>query len=148
MQIRDVMTREVRTIARSATIRDAARIMADLDIGILPVAEEERLVGMISDRDIALRGVGAGKGPDAAVSDVMSPEVKYCYEDEEIETVCRNLAEIQVRRLPVLNRNKQLVGIVSLADLVGNDAAEACGRAIEGITRKGGRHNQSVELTS
>lgn len=144
MQIKDMMTRDVRTVPPGATLREAARAMAEADVGALPVAGTDRLIGMITDRDIAVRGVAAGKGPDAAVSEVMSPEVLYCFEDDDVNEVCANLAEQQVRRLPVINGEKRLVGIVSLADLASDGAAAKAGEALEGITRPGGERSQSV----
>lgn len=144
MQIKDMMTRDVRTVPPGATLREAARAMADSDVGALPVADTDRLIGMITDRDIAVRAVAAGKGPDVTVGEVMSPEVLYCFEDDDVDEVCANLAEQQVRRLPVINREKRLVGIVSLADLASDGAAAKAGEALEGITRPGGERSQSV----
>lgn len=143
MQIRSAMTSEVRTIAPSASLKEAARMMGDIDAGALPVAEGDRLVGMVTDRDIAIRGVAAGKGPEATVGEVMTHEVLYCFDDEDVEDVCENLAEKQVRRLPVVNRDKRLVGIVSLADIANAADAENAATALEGITRPGGEHSQS-----
>lgn len=117
MQIKDVMTRDVRIAQPDQSIRQAAQTMLDLDVGVLPVGENDRLVGMITDRDIAVRGVAKGCGPDAKVREVMSTQVMYCYEDEAVDHVAQNMAEIQVRRLPVLDRDKRLVGIVSLGDI-------------------------------
>ncbi|MGH8188915.1 MAG: CBS domain-containing protein, partial [Steroidobacteraceae bacterium] len=85
MKVREAMTRDVRLVRPDQTIRDAAKLMAELDIGVLPVEENDRLVGMITDRDIAVRAVGEGKGPDTPVRDVMSKEVKYAYEDQSVE---------------------------------------------------------------
>lgn len=143
MQVREMMTRNVRTIRPEASLRVAARAMADADVGILPVQEGDRLAGMISDRDIAVRGVAAGKGPESTVGEVMSPEVLYCFEEDEIDQVAENLSDIQVRRLPVLNRDKRLVGILSLADLAHRGDAISTAEALEGITRRGGQHTQS-----
>jgi CBS domain-containing protein len=143
MKISDCMTRQVRTIAPERSIQDAARLMAEMDVGALPVGDNDRLVGMITDRDIAVRAVGEGKGPQTPIRDVMSEEIKYCYEDDELEDVARNMGDIQVRRLPVLNREKRLVGIVALGDLASSDADNECvGEALEGISREGGKHNQ------
>src|SRR5262249_48056812 len=103
MQIKDIMTPSVRTVAPDESLRDAALIMAECDVGALPVAEKDRLVGMITDRDIAVRGVALGKHGDCLVSEAMSPEVLYCFADESVEDVCANMGDIQVRRLPVLN---------------------------------------------
>lgn len=143
MQIREAMTRNVRTVSPDATIREAARIMAEIDAGALPVSEGDRLVGMLTDRDIAVRAVAAGKGPDATVGEVMTHEVLYCFDDEDVSDVCDNLADVQVRRLPVVNRDKRLVGIVSLADIATTGETDGAGLALEGITRPGGQHNQS-----
>src|ERR671923_2399099 len=114
MRVSDAMTREVRVASPGQSIREVAKIMAEIDAGSMPVGENDRLVGMITDRDIAIRAVAQGKGPDTPVRDVMSKEVKYCYEDEDLEHVADNMGELQVRRLPVVNRDKRLVGIVSL----------------------------------
>ncbi|MFZ2030206.1 MAG: CBS domain-containing protein [Vitreimonas sp.] len=143
MQIREAMTPDVRTVSPGSTLREAAKLMVTIDAGVLPVSDGDRLIGMVTDRDIAVRGVALGKGPDTAVGEVMSQEVKYCFEDEEIEDVCENLADLQVRRLPVLNRDKRLVGIVSLADIVTLAGSESAGAALEGITRPSGAHNQT-----
>ena len=144
MKIRDAMTPEVRTISPEASIREAARIMSDTDVGALPVASGDRLVGMVTDRDIAVRGIAIGKGPDATVGEVMTHEVLYCREDDDVADVAENMADIQVRRLPVVNEDKRLVGIVSLADIADARSDEA-GEALEGITRPGGRHSQSLD---
>ncbi len=142
MKIKDAMTRDVRTVAPTDTIRDAAQLMIQIDAGVLPVADGDRLVGMVTDRDIAVRGIAEGKGPDAQVRDAMSAEVKYCFEDQDVDEVCRNMADIQVRRLPVVDRDKNLVGIVSLADLATNGQVKESGEALKGIARPGGEHSQ------
>jgi CBS domain-containing protein len=139
------MTRDVRTISPSSTLREAARLMADIDAGSLPVAENDRLVGMLTDRDIAVRAVAAGKGPDTTVGEAMSPEVLYCFDDQDVDEVCENMSDQQVRRLPVVNREKKLVGIVSLGDLANAGETDAAGEALEGITRRGGLHTQQIE---
>lgn len=140
MRISEVMTREVRIASPDDTLADAAKLMAQLDAGVLPVANSERLIGMITDRDIAIRGVAEGLGPDAKVKDVMTADVKYCYEDDQCEDVARNMGEIQLRRLPVVNRQKKLVGIVSLGDLavtMGPDG-ETVGDTLAGISQPNG----------
>jgi predicted transcriptional regulator len=109
MKVSDVMTRDVQLIEPTQTIRNAARLMAEMDAGIMPVREGDRLVGMITDRDIAVRAVAEGKGPDTPIREVMTEDVKYCYEDDDTNDVARNMADIQVRRLPVLTRDKRLV---------------------------------------
>jgi CBS domain-containing protein len=143
MQIRNVMSHDVQIIAPDQTLRDTAAIMRRLDAGVLPVGEKDKLVGMITDRDIAIRGIAEGKGPDAKIRDVMSQEVKYCFEDEDVDHVAQNMAELQVRRLPVVNRDKRLVGIVSLGDLATQGSLPKTARALHGISQPGGQHNQS-----
>lgn len=145
MKIKDTMTRNVRTISPTSTIREAAKLMIDIDAGSLPVAENDRLVGMLTDRDIAVRAVAAGKGPETTVGEAMSPEVLYCYDDQDVDEVCENMADVQVRRLPVVSRDKKLVGIVSLGDLANAGHSDAAGEALEGIARPGGQHSQQFE---
>ena len=146
MKVREAMTRDVRLARPDQSIREIARLMAELDIGVVPVQEDDRLVGMITDRDITVRAVAEGRGPDTKVADVMSREVKYCYEDQSIDEVTRNMADIRVRRLPVLDRDKRLVGILSLGDLaIDATAQDEAGEALGGISRPGGQHSQSAE---
>jgi len=146
MKISSVMSRDVQLIKPDDTIRSAAALMKKIDAGLLPVTENDKLVGMITDRDIAIRGVAEGKGPDSKVPDAMSPEVKYCFEDEDITHVAENMAELQVRRLPVMNRDKRLVGIVSLADLAIEGSLPKTAKALHGISQPGGQHNQSRQI--
>lgn len=143
MKVRECMTETVRTIYPNMTIRQAAQLMGELDSGALPVRDGEQLVGMISDRDIAVRAIAQGKGPNTAVSEAMSRDIKYCYEDEDIEHVAHNMGEIQVRRLPVVSRDKRLVGIVSLSDLAAGATPRVIGRTLDSISRPGGHHSQS-----
>lgn len=143
MRISECMTRDVKVASPQETICDAAKMMADLDAGILPVGENDRLVGMITDRDIAIRGVAEGQGPDARIGDIMSAEVRYCFADDDADEVLLHMGDWQVRRLPVLNRDKRLVGIVSLSDLAGDGAAAQVGEALSGIARPGGEHSQT-----
>ena len=144
MKVSECMTREVTTIAPDRTIRDAARLMSDRDIGAIPVGDNDRLVGMITDRDIAVRAIGRGKGPDTLIREVMTDEVLYCFEDEELNHVARNMGDIQVRRLPVMDRQKRLVGIVALGYIAnGATSKRLVGEALSGISREGGPHDQS-----
>lgn len=146
MKVREAMTRDVRLVRPDQPIREAARLMAELDIGALPVEEQDRLVGMITDRDIAVRAVAVGRGPDTAIREVMSPEIKYCFEDQSIDEVTQTMGELRVRRLPVLNREKRLVGILSLGDLaIDEGAQDEAGEALGGISRPGGKHSQTAE---
>jgi CBS domain-containing protein len=138
------MTRDVQLVTATQTIRDAARMMSDLDAGALPVQQDDRLVGMITDRDIAVRAVAQGKSPDTPVSEVMSSEVLYCIDDQEIEDVARNMGEMKVRRLPVMNRDKRLVGIISIGDLSLKEEKTLTGSAVANISKHGGRHSQAT----
>jgi CBS domain-containing protein len=134
------MTRDVQLVKPEQPISEAAKLMAKLDIGALPVEENDRLVGMITDRDIAIRAVAHGLGPDTPVREVMSSEhVLYCYEDEELDHVAKNMANEQVRRLPVVNREKRLVGIISFGDVAQKETRSAS-RAAKGVTKPGGQH--------
>jgi CBS domain-containing protein len=137
------MTRSVEVAAPSQSVVEAARLMAELDIGALPVGENDRLIGMVTDRDIVVRGLANGCGPDTPIRDVMSEEIRYCYEDQTVEEVTQNMGDLQVRRLPVLNRDKRLVGIVSLGDLATSDSPSTPGQALNRISRPGGEHSQS-----
>ncbi len=145
MIIREVMSRDVRTVTPETTVREAARLMAEADIGALPVAAGDRLAGMVTDRDIAVRGIAIGKGPDSTVGEVMTHEVMYCHEDEDVSDVAANMADIQVRRLPVVDADKRLIGIVSLADIALVAQSTEAAEALEGITRPGGEHSQSMD---
>jgi CBS domain-containing protein len=144
MRVSEAMTRDVRLANPTQTIREAAMMMADIDAGAVPVQENDRLVGMITDRDIAVRAVAAGKGPDTPVRDVMSQEVKYCYDDEDMDHVAKNMADIRVRRLPVVNREKRLVGIVSLGDVALKQGERPAGKAVKGVSKPGGPHSQQA----
>jgi CBS domain-containing protein len=144
MKIHEAMTRDVRVASPKLTICEAARLMADCDAGSLPVGENDRLVGVITDRDIAIRAVAERKSPDTPVREIMSKEVLYCFEDEDVEQVARNMGDNQVRRLPVLNREKRLIGIVSIGDLSLIAEADTTGEAVADISRPGGAHTQSA----
>ncbi|MGH8670339.1 MAG: CBS domain-containing protein [Burkholderiales bacterium] len=140
MRVSEAMTREVRVATPGQSIRDVAKIMSEIDAGSVPVGENDRLVGMITDRDIAVRAVAAGKGPDTPVREVMSEDVKYCFEDEDMDHVAKNMADIRVRRLPVVSRDKRLVGIVSLGDVALKEGERPAGKAVKGISKPGGPH--------
>lgn len=143
MKVSEKTTRNVRMASADDTIQQAARSMADCDAGALPVSQDDRLVGMLTDRDIAIRGVGQGKGLDTRVREVMTSDVKYCFEDEELDHVARNMGEQQVRRLPVMNRDERLVGILSLGDIAVGEGPHPAGEAVAGISRPGGAHSQT-----
>lgn len=134
MQIQQIMTRNVDIADPSMTIRDVAQRMRDENIGSLPVGENDQLVGMVTDRDIVVRGVAEDKaGGTTSVRDVMSEGVFYCFEDEDTQKAAEVMAEHQVHRLPILNRDKRLVGIVALADL-GRSEGEPAQQAVSGIS--------------
>ena len=116
--LKEIMTPDVEIISPNATAADAARKMLDLDVGAIPVCDGEKLLGMLTDRDLVLRVMAISRDPvQARVSEAMTPEVVYCFEDQDAEVAAQLMAEKQIRRLPVLSRTKQLVGVVSLGDL-------------------------------
>jgi CBS domain-containing protein len=118
MQVREITTSEPLVLNPETMLREAAQKMSALDSGVMPVGEHDRLVGMLTDRDITVRATAEGKDPNTTrVRDVMTPDVVYCFEDEDIEAAARKMEEHQIRRLIVLNRDKRLVGIASLGDL-------------------------------
>lgn len=143
MKVSEIMTRDVFLASPGQRLRDVAGEMEKRDIGALPVGDNDRLVGMITDRDIAVRAISHGLGPDAPVRDVMSGQVKYCFEDDDVDDLAQNMAIEQIRRLPVLNDKKRLVGIVSLCDLATCRNGRATGVALSGISQHGGHHCQS-----
>jgi CBS domain-containing protein len=145
MLVHEAMTTDVKIASPTQSLRDAARAMAELDAGILPVGENDRLVGMITDRDIAVRAVAVGKGPNTPVREVMSEEVKYCFEYDDLEDVAQNMADIKVRRLPVLNDQKRIVGILSLGDIAVAHGPSHAGEALRGISEPGGAHSQTTD---
>jgi len=139
MQLRDIMTRDVQVIDPAATLMDAARVMKQMDVGAVPVCDGKRLQGMITDRDIALRAVAEGKDPKATrVRDVMTSDVVYGTTEQSVEDAAHVMEQQQIRRLVVLDENKELVGIVSLGDLAteGHDRALS-GEALEAISQPG-----------
>jgi CBS domain-containing protein len=138
------MSRDVTLLNPDQTICVAASLMAEIDAGALPVGENDRLVGMITDRDIVIRAVAQGRSADTKVADVMSKEVLYCFDTDEIDDVARNMGKARVRRLPVVNRDKRLVGIVSLGDLARNDDATNIGQTVTRVSTPGGKHDQTA----
>ncbi len=137
MKVRDAMTPDVQLCTPNDTLKDAAEAMMALNVGLLPVTDNDRLVGMITDRDIAVRGVARGRGPETPVADVMTQDVKYCFEDQDINEVTRNMGEIRVRRLPVVNREKQLVGIIALGDIARSRPGDGTADALHQISQPG-----------
>jgi len=145
-RVADVMEREVKLANPDDNVQQAARMMREADVGVLPVGEGDRLIGMVSDRDIAMRLAAEGRDPARTkVREVMSPDVRYVYEDEGLEHVAENMAEQQVRRLPVMNRDKRLIGIVSLGDIATGPRSHLAGKALRGVVREGGQHTGDFE---
>lgn len=144
MRVAEAMTRDVRLAKPDQSIIDAAKMMADEDCGILPVEENDRLVGMITDRDIVVRGLAQGCDANTKVRDVMSSEVKYCYEDDDVDDVAQNMGDLQVRRLPVVTRgDKRLVGIVSLGDIATTEEQDKAGEALSSISEPASQHQST-----
>lgn len=144
MKIADVMTADVETMKPDQTIREAANFMLRADAGSIPVCDGERLVGMVTDRDIAVRAVAEGMGPDTPVRETMTSDLHYCFDDEEVEAVAAKMSEKQVRRMPVVSRDGQkLVGIVALGDISRSNEHDIAALALDGITDPGGEHSQS-----
>jgi CBS domain-containing protein len=143
-RVSDVMSRDVRVASPEDTVQQATRLMREEDVGVLPVGQEDRLVGMVTDRDVALRLVAEGRDPvRTRVREVMTPEVRYVFEDENLNSAAEIMAEQQVRRLPVVNRAKRLVGVVTLGDLAsGHRDPALAGRALAGVAQETDLHNQ------
>jgi CBS domain-containing protein len=140
MKVSEAMNRGCHFVSANDTIKRAAQIMAAEGVGFLPVEEDDRLVGMITDRDIVTRCLAQGKDGSSRVRDAMTRDVKYCFEDEDIEDVVENMAEIQVRRLPVMSQEKRLIGVISLADVARTYSPDTVGIAFSGVVSPGGRH--------
>jgi CBS domain-containing protein len=135
-QVSEVMTRGVRTMRPDDSLVQAAQAMDALDVGALPVCDGERLVGMLTDRDIVLRGVAQGRTPEQTrLAEVMTAEVDYCFDDDSLESVAERMQRAQIRRLPVVDHDKRLVGIVSLGDVaVKGDAPSDAAQALAGVS--------------
>ena len=142
MKIRDVMTRDVQTVTPDQTAQEAASFMLREDAGSMPVSDGNRLIGMITDRDIAVRGVARGYGPETQVRELMTDDIICARIDDDVEEVAMRMSEAQVRRLPVLDENEQLCGIVSLGDLSRETDGEVAHHALEGVSAEGEQHNQ------
>lgn len=134
IKVSDCMTAHVRLCAPNDTIQDAARTMKEMDVGLLPVGENDRLVGTITERDIVIRALAAGKSLDTPVKEAMSPGIHYCSDTDTIDKVAEKMAEEQVRRLPVLNEQKRLIGIVSLGDIARAEEKQGA-KALKAISK-------------
>ena len=141
-QIRDVMTSDLKTVAPDATVQEAASFMLSADTGSIPVCDGDRVVGMITDRDIAVRGVAEGRGPDCAVRELMSQDVVCARDTDDILAVAQRMSDSQVRRLPVIDADERLVGMVSLGDLSREAQKSAADTALEGVSAPGNQHSQ------
>jgi CBS domain-containing protein len=134
MKVKDVMSRNCTFVSPQTTLAEAAKIMGDQDIGFIPVAENDKMIGMITDRDIVIRAVAKGAECNSPVKAAMSPQTYYCFDDQDAEEVCANMADIKVRRLPVVNREKRLVGVVSIGDLAQGVNKIKVGQTVQSIT--------------
>jgi CBS domain-containing protein len=142
MKVSEVMTRDIQTVRPDQSAREAAGFMLQADAGAIPVTDGDRLMGMITDRDIAVRGVAHGHGPDTPVRELMTNDVVTARMDDDTDDVAVRMSEAQVRRLPVIDEQDKLCGIVSLADLTQKADDSAAEQALEGISEPGGQHQQ------
>jgi CBS domain-containing protein len=142
MKISEVMTTNVETVTPEQTAQEAASFMLRANAGSIPVCDGDRVIGMITDRDIAVRGIGEGRGPDTPVSELMSADIVCARADDDTNDVAERMSSEQVRRLPVVDENDRLVGIVSLGDLSREGPEQAAAMALEGVTQPGGEHEQ------
>ena len=148
MQLKEIMTTDVEVISPDSSVADAAKQMRSLDVGSLPVCDGQRLVGMITDRDITIRATADGRDPNTTlVRDCMSPEIVYCFEDQSAQEAEQIMQEKQIRRLPVLTREKQLAGIIALADLATKtDDIRAVGKTLEKVSEPSDKPSPAILL--
>lgn len=142
MQVRDVMTSDFKTVDPGCTVQKAAGFMLSADTGSIPVCKDNKVVGMITDRDIAVRGIAEGKGPDCSVADLMSRNVVCARDTDDTMTIAQRMSDSQVRRLPVIDESECLVGMVSLGDLSRQTEGSDANMALEGVSREGSLHQQ------
>jgi len=142
MKVSEVMPRDVRTVSPDQTAKEAANFMLSEDAGSMPVSDGGRLLGMITDRDIAVRGVAKGYGPETPVRELMTDDVVCAREDDDVEEVAAKMSRAQVRRMPIIDSNEKLCGIVSLGDLARGSDGESAHEALEGVSQPGGQHQQ------
>lgn len=135
MKLKEIMTRDVEVIHPDDSLQTAAQKMRDRDIGFLPVCDGDRLVGVVSDRDIIVRVIAEGMDPKAMIGrDLVTAPVIYCFEDQDVDEAARIMQENQIRRLVILNRDKRLVGVVSLGDLARNRPADRSGEVLQSVS--------------
>jgi CBS domain-containing protein len=142
MKVSEVMTREIETVSPDQPVQKAASFMLSADAGSIPVTEGDRLVGMITDRDIAVRGIAKGYGPDTPVRELMTDDLVIVRIDDDVEDAASKMSDAQVRRLPVIDSDERLCGIVSLGDLARETDDDCAQEALEGVTQPGGEHRQ------
>ena len=142
MKVSDVMTRDVQTVGPDQTAREAAGFMLSADAGAIPVTDGDRLMGMIIDRDIAVRGVAEGHGPETPVRELMTDDIVAARLDDDTDEVAARMSQAQVRRLPVIDEEQKLCGIVSLSDLTREGDDGAAEQALQGVSQPGGQHQQ------
>ena len=142
MKVSEVMTRDVQTVSPDQPVQEAAKFMLSADAGSMPVTDGDRLIGMITDRDIAVRGVAKGFGPETLVRELMTDQMITASVDDDVADVASKMSETQVRRLPVVDSDERLCGIVSLADLSREGSDGSAERALEGVSKLGGQHQQ------
>jgi CBS domain-containing protein len=142
MKVSDVMTRDVQTVRPDESAQQAASFMLSADAGSIPVTDGDRLIGMITDRDIAVRGVAKGYGPDTPVRELMTDDLVIARLDDDTDDVASRMSNAQVRRLPVIDDQQRLCGIVSLGDLSRKGEDGAAEQALEGVSERGGEHRQ------
>lgn len=137
MKVRDVMTAQVVTARPTDTVQAVARIMSEVDTGAVPVSDNGKVVGIVTDRDIVIRVVAEGAGLDTAVSEVMSEHIHSCQDDDSVADAARQMADLQMRRLIVYGEDKKLAGIISLGDIAVDFGAKQVGKALEEISDPG-----------
>jgi CBS domain-containing protein len=142
MKVSEVMTRDVQTVRPDQPVQQAASFMLSADAGSVPVTDGDRLIGMITDRDIAVRGIAKGYGPDTPVREIMTGDIICARADDDVEDAASRMSEAQVRRLPVLDDQERLCGIVSLGDLSQQADEDCAAEALEGVSQPGGQHRQ------
>ena len=142
MKVSEVMTRDVQTVRPDQPVQEAANFMLSANAGSIPVTDGDRLIGMITDRDIAVRGVAKGYGPETPVRDLMTDDLVAVGIDDDVEEAATRMSDAQVRRLPVIDENERLCGIVSLGDLARESDNECAHEALEGVSQPGGQHQQ------
>jgi len=142
MKVSEVMTRDVQTVRPDQPVQEAASFMLSANAGSIPVTDGDRLIGMITDRDIAVRGVAKGYGPDTPVRELMTDEIICARDDDDVEDIASRMSDAQVRRLPVIDRDERLCGIVSLGDLSRGTDEGTASEALQGVSEPGGRHQQ------